>query len=139
MRHPGSGKAPVNTLATGNAADKPPRGGPPSGIEAKGGGQRPSSAQLRAGLIVDVEGRKDFAAEAFAILVEEMRTAPSSGERRSAAESVLNRAEGAPKEHLETENIHRVVSDRPMTAEEWVTAHGVPPANDTPPAGRKAG
>ena len=42
----------------------------------------------------------------------------------NAANVVMNREWGAPKERVETENVHRVVADRPMTIEEWTAKFG---------------
>lgn len=106
-RNPGTGKKQVGTPATGNFVYKPARGNhihkPPSGIPATGTpGNRLSHAQRRAGCTVDGAARKDFAAEAFDALLSTMRNGEVEANRLAAANAVLNRIEGTPRQTIES-------------------------------------
>ncbi|MDE2100357.1 MAG: hypothetical protein KGL39_24105 [Patescibacteria group bacterium] len=161
VRNPGSGKKPVNTPARGGHVDKPPRG---SGGNKPAGGSlglkavpytEANSPAARLRLIASQGGEAalERAREIAALPIYEpmvvngqpvrdefgqpvMRVAENRlPSILNAAALVMNREWGAPKEKVETENVHRVVSDRPMTAEEWVREHGSVEARRALPKG----
>lgn len=124
-RNPGSGKPSSNAPSRGPGWGGPAKGAGTGGERAVVAGPAPAETQRRDPetgkflLSPKSEAAELVAQEALGRIVTIMRTTPIMQQQMDAALAVQQRIWGAPKETVSTENVHRVVADRPMSSEEW--------------------
>lgn len=70
------------------------------------------------------------AQEMLGTIVTIARTSTFEFARINAAVAAMNRIWGAPKETVDTTNLHQIISDRPLTADEWADKYAPKNAGD---------